>query len=107
LFSRDDTDIFSVLDKLVVCSPSKVGKRLDFVHVRTVQEGLCKCWDISNDAGGIYALEDVVGEQGTNGNSVVLVLNGLALGHVAWYGCERIVCRREDGDVGGSGESVS
>ena len=62
LFSRDNTDIFSILDELVVGSTRKVGERLDFVHIRAVEKCLRKGWDIGDDTGRVDALEDVVGE---------------------------------------------
>ena len=106
LFSRDDTDVFAILDKLVVRSTCKVGERLDFVHIRAIEECLRKRWNIGDDTGWVDALEDVVGEQGADGNGVVLVLDGLALRDIAWYGCECIVCRSENGDVGSGRERV-
>ncbi|KAI6772770.1 hypothetical protein HG530_003728 [Fusarium avenaceum] len=83
LLARDDNNIVTVLHNTVILTASEVAKGLTIVDKARVEERLDKDRNIASNLGGIVALEDVVGQKSANGDGVVALLDGLALGNVS------------------------
>ena len=100
LFAGDDTDVVPVRDDAVVLAAGEVGEGLAIIDKRAIDEGLDENGDIGGGRSRVETLEDVVGQEGSDGDGVVLLGDGLAFGNVTGNGGECFVGRRKDGDVG-------
>lgn len=106
LLAGQDAHIFSVLDESVILAAGKVGEGLSGDDVGIIEKRLGERGDVGDDLGRVDSLKHVVRKQSSNGNRVILLLDGLALRNVPGYGCESIVCRRDNGDVRRSSKRV-
>ena len=76
------------------------------VDKTAVKKGLGKQRNIRDSLGRVIALEDVVGQQSTNGHGVVGLLDGLALGDVPGYLIKGIVGGCKYGHIAGRGKCL-
>lgn len=106
LLSRQNAYIVSVLYQSVVSAASEIGERLSCIDVGDVKQGLGKSGDVSNDVRWVDTFEDVVRKKGSNGDGIVLVLDGFALRDVPWHVGKGLICWRENGDVRSRGKGV-
>ena len=104
--ARQHADVVAVFHEPVVLAAGEVREWLAEVTVGVVEECLGEEGEVRGGGGRVVALENVVREQGPDGDGVVLEFDGLALGDLPRDVVEGLVGRGEDGDVGGCREGL-